>query len=96
MCASETCGGGSASSRSARREKLRVLRGELPLGARRERRRADPEVAVPLGPEPLRQPRGRLLHAAVLRQPASELLGRLLGLELGELGLLVGEERAAP
>ena len=30
----------------------------------------------------------------VLREPPRELLGRLLGLELGELGLLVGEQRA--
>ena len=37
---------------------------------------------------------GALLRAAVLGEPARQLLGRLLGLELGELGLLVGEERA--
>ena len=36
----------------------------------------------------------RLLRAPVLGQPPRELLGRLLGLELGQLGLLLGEERA--
>ena len=38
--------------------------------------------------------RGRLLHAPVLGEAPRQLLGRLLRLELGELGLLVREERA--
>ena len=33
-----------------------------------------------------------MLHAPVLGEAAGQLLGRLLRLELGELGLLVGEE----
>ena len=36
----------------------------------------------------------RLLGAPVLGQPAGQLLGGLLGLELGELGLLLREHRA--
>ena len=43
-----------------------------------------------------RSQRGRLLRAPVLGEPPRELLGRLLGLELGELGVLVGEEPRAP
>ena len=77
-----------------RGELLGVLRRELPLRPRRERRRADAEVAVALAGEPLGEPAGRLLHPAVLGEPPRELLGRLLRLELGELRLLVGEERA--
>ena len=61
---------------------------------RRERRRAEAEVAVALRREPLAQPRRRLLRAPVLGEPPRELLGGLLGLELGELGVLVGEEPA--
>ena len=68
------------------------LRLEAALRDGRERRRPEPEVPVALGLEAFAQPAGRLLHAAVLGQTAGELLGRLLGLELGELGLLVGEE----
>ena len=77
-----------------RRELLGVLGCEFPLRTGRERGRADPEVAVALAGQPLAQPRGRLLHPAVLGEPPRELLGRLLRFELGELGLLVREERA--
>ena len=77
-----------------RRELLRVLRGELALGPRRQRGRADAEVAVALAGETLAQPCSRLLHPAVLGEPPRKLLGRLLGLEVGQLGLLVREERA--
>jgi hypothetical protein len=76
------------------REALRILWRELPLRFRRERRRADAEVAVALGREPLREPAGRLLHPSVLGQAPCKLLRGLLGLELGQLRLLVGEERA--
>ena len=94
MCASETCGGGSASRRRADRERGRILRRQRALGLRLQRRRPEPEVAVALGAEALGEPHGRLLHPPVLGEPPRELLGGLLGLELGELGLLVGEERA--
>ena len=77
-----------------RGELLGLLRREPALGPRRERRRAEAEEAVALGLEPLREPRRRLLGAPVLGEPAGELLGGLLGLELGELGVLVGEELA--
>src|SRR5439155_8334571 len=75
-------------------ELRRLLRGEPALRARRERRRPHPKEAIALGVETLRQPGRRLLRAAVLGETARELLGRLLGPELGQLGLLVGEERA--
>ena len=78
------------------RERLGILRRERRLDLRRERRRAETEVAVALGREPLAQPRRGLLRAPVLGEPPRELLRRLLGLELGELGRLVGEERRAP
>ena len=94
MCASDTSGGGTASSRSAAASRSRLLRRELQLDLRRERRRADPEEAVALGREPLAQPRRRLLHPPVLGEPPRELLGRRLRLELGELGRLLGEEAA--
>ena len=73
-------------------ELLGLLRGEPALGPRRERRRAEAEEAVALGLEPVGEPCGRLLRAAVLGEATGELLGGLLGLELGELGVLVGEE----
>ena len=44
--------------------------------------------------EPLREPGRRLLHPPVLGQPPRQLLGRLLGLELGELGVLPLEQPA--
>ena len=95
MCASETSRRRRREQAQRRGELLRVLRRELPLRTRRERRRADAEVAVALAGQPLGEPDGRLLHPAVLGEPARELLGRLLGLELGELRLLVREERAS-
>ena len=94
MCASETCGRRLGEQAQRRRELLGILRREPPLRPRRERRRAEPEEAVALAGEPLGEPGGRLLHPPVLGEPARELLGRLLRLELGELRLLVGEERA--
>ena len=86
--------GSTASRRRDGGELGGVLLGELPLGLRRERSRADPEEPVAIVVESPRQPGGRLLHAAVLGEPARQLLGGLLRLELGELGVLVGEERA--
>src|SRR5262249_4956261 len=76
------------------RQRLGLLRRQPALRLRRERRRAEPEEAVLLALEPLGQPRRRLLRAPVLREPPRQLLGRLLGLELRELGLLVREEPA--
>ena len=78
-----------------RGELFGILRRELPLGPRRDRRGADAEITVALAREALREPAGGLLHPAVLGEPPRELLGGLLRLELGELGLLVGEERAS-
>ena len=60
-----------------RRELLGILRGERPLGPRRERRRAEPEEAVALRLEPLGEPAGGLLDPPVLGEPPRELLGRL-------------------
>src|SRR6185437_3654094 len=76
------------------RELLGLLRGELALGARLERRGAEPEEEVAALVEALPQEPGGLLGAAILGQPPCELLCGLLGLELGELGLLLGEHRA--
>ena len=66
----------------------------MSLGLRRERSRPQPEEAVALGGEPLHQPDGSLLHTSILGQAPSELLRRLFGLELTELGGFVREERA--
>jgi hypothetical protein len=76
------------------RERLRVLRRQLRLRARRERRRPQPEEPVALRGKPLREPLRRDLHAPVLGEPPRQLLGRLLGLEVGQLGGLVREEPA--
>ena len=57
-----------------------------------QRRRPEPEEPVALTFQPLREPGRSLLRAPVLGQPARQLLRRLLGLELGELGLLVREQ----
>ena len=76
------------------REQHGILLGEPPLGSRRERRRAEAEEALALVREPLAQPGRGLLHAPVLGEAPCELLGRLLGLELGELGVLLREELA--
>ena len=87
----------AAAARASRRERRREPLGILGAAARRRRRergRPDAEVAVALAGEALREPGGRLLHAAVLGQAPRELLRRLLGLELGELRLLVREQRA--
>ena len=75
-------------------ELLGLLLGELALGPRRERRRAEPEEEVAALVEPVAQQLRRLLRAPVLGEPAGELLGGLLGLELGELGVLLREHRA--
>ena len=95
MCASETVGGGDgeraqrvararAGSCGASRRSSRGASGAGP--SRKKRSRSPPSRSA--------QPRRGLLHAPVLGEPPRELLGRLLGLELGELGLLVREERA--
>ena len=94
MCESDTFGGSTANPLSAPASADGLLRGEPPLDAWRERRRAEPEEAVARLGQPLAQPGGGLLHAPVLGQPPRELLGGLLRLELGELVALLGEEVA--
>ena len=93
MCERDTFGG-APPTLAARPRAAGVLVGETPLGVGGERRRTEAEVAVALGGEPLAQPAGGLLHAPVLGEPPRELLGRLLRLEIGELGLLLGEQVA--
>ena len=94
MCASETWAGGSASRRSA----VASCSGSCGASLRSDRGASGagpvPEVAVALAGQPLGEPPGRLLHPAVLGEPPRQLLGGLLRLELGQLRLLVGEERA--
>ena len=75
-------------------ERLGILRRERRLDLRRERRRPEPEVPVALRREPLAEPRRGFLRAPVLGEPPRKLLRRLFGIELRELGVLVGEERA--
>ena len=94
MCPSETVGGGTASARSAApsasgscgasRRSARGASGAGPI--RKNRSCSDAEA--------LEEPGGSLLHAPVLGEASRELLRGLLGLELAELGGLVGEERA--
>ena len=94
MCPSETVGGGTASARSASPSARGSCAASLPLDLGRERRRPEPEAAVLLGAEALDEPGCGLLHAPVLGEASRELLGGLLGLELAELGRLVGEQRS--
>src|SRR6185437_7491867 len=86
MCERDTFGGGTASPLSASAScaaswcaSRRSVRGASGAG---------PEEALTLLLEPLPQPGGGLLHAPVLGESPGELLGGLLGLELGELGAL--------
>ena len=94
MCASESCGGSCASTRIGVGELRRVAGREAPLGPLLERRRAEAEVAVGLVLEPLGEPRRGDLDAPVLLEAPGELLGGLLGVELGEVDVLVGEQLA--
>ena len=86
---------------AARRQ--RAHRGRQPL--RLARARAGARAAARAAPgragrsgrpplEPLREPGRSLLRTAVLGEPAGQLLGGLLGLELVELGRLVREQPA--
>ena len=75
-------------------ELLGILRREPELRLRRQRRRAEPEVPVRLRVEPLREPRGRRLHAPVRLEPLGQLLRRLLGAQVGEVGCSLREELA--
>ena len=93
MCESETCGRVLREQPQRTGERLGILRRERRLDLRRERRRAEAEEAVALVGQPVAQPAGGLLGAPVLGEPARELLRGLLGVELGELGFLVREER---
>ena len=94
MWPSDTSGGSTASAAQGRGERLGLLRRDAGLGARRERRRAEPEVAVVLSLQPLQQPPSRLLDPAELLQPPGQLLRRLLRVEVGKLDLLLREELA--
>src|SRR5437763_3498272 len=76
------------------RQPLRLLRSKLPFTPRRQWCGADPEEAIAVGLQPLRQPGGRLLRAPVFGEAPRQFLRRLLGLELGELSLLLWEECA--
>ena len=94
MWAIDGAGGSTASTRSAAASfsgscgaSLRSTFGASGAGPSRKK-----QVAPLL--EPLAQELRRLLRAPVLGEPPRELLGRLLGLELGELGVLLGEHRA--
>ena len=77
-------------------KRLRLLRRHRGLELGRERRRPEPEVAVALDGQPLGQPVRGLLEAPVLRQPAGELLGRLLRIELLEIDVLARRPAPAP
>ena len=94
MCAVEGAGGSTASSRSAARAPRDPAARSCGSGGGRERRRPETEEAVPARPQPLGEPARRLLGVAVLGEPPGELLGRLLGLELRELGVLAREQPA--
>ena len=69
-----------------------LLRCEPALRLRRERRRPEAEVALAALLQALAQPLRGELHAPVLGEPARELFGRLFRLELGQLGVLLGEQ----
>ena len=90
MCVSDTSGGSVASARSASARCAGSCGASFRSGFGANGEGPDPEE--PVGGEPLPQPRGRLLHAPILLQPARELLRRLLGLELGQLGGFVREQ----
>ena len=94
MCAVDGSGGSIESTRRRGSELVGALRREPALGSRRERRRAEAEVEVAPFFEAPAQKLRRLLGAPVLGEAPGELLGGLLGLELGELGLLLREHRA--
>ena len=93
MWLSETVGGGSASARSTFASASGSCGASL-RSAAGQWRRPEPEPAIAFDGEPLPEPGGSLLHAPVLRKPPRELSSGLFGLELAELGGLVGEERA--
>jgi hypothetical protein len=59
-----------------------------------QRSRPEPPEQVATPVQPLLQELRGLLRAAVFGEPASELLGRLLRLQLRELRLLLREHRA--
>ena len=92
MCERDTFGGGTANPLNASASATGSCGASRRSALRRQRRRPEAEEAVALGGEPLAQPAGRLLHAAVLGEPPRELLGGLLRLELGQLGALLGEQ----
>ena len=92
MCERDTFGGGTANPLSASASRAGSCGASRRSALRGERRRAEAEEALALAREPLAQPGRGLLHAPVLGEPPGELLGRLLRLELVELGALLGEQ----
>ena len=94
MCAVDGVGGSTASPRSAATSFSGSCCASLRsgFGASGAGPSAEEEVAA-LVEAPAQPVRG-LLRAAVLGEAARQLLGGLLGLELGELGVLVREHRA--
>ena len=85
-------GGQSADRVGEPRRRLRRDGGRRPFGG--ERRRAETEEPVARAGQPFCEPCRPVLGPAVLGEPPRQLLRGRLGLELGELGVLVREEAA--
>src|SRR5262249_28457528 len=78
-----------------RAQARRLLRREVPLDGRRQRRGAEPEEPLRLALQPLREPRGSVLHPSIGGEPPGKLLGSFFRLELRELERLLREEAAS-
>jgi hypothetical protein len=77
-----------------RRQRRGLLLLEPPLGLRSERRRPEPEEPSALGLQPLHEPGRRLLDPAVLGQALGQLFGGRRWIEVLEIRILSGEQRA--
>ena len=95
MWRSDGAGGSAASARSAAASDSGLLGRERPLRHRRERRRAEAEVAVRLGVELLLEPARGSAEAPILRQPLGELARSVVGIEVLERHLLFLREEPA-
>src|SRR6476659_8346236 len=69
------------------RQRSWILLREPPLHGGRQRSRPEPEVALAFRRQTLGQPLRRSLDPALLLEPPSQLLGRLAGVEVLEIGL---------